>query len=56
MSRKQLENILGARKEDHSWRIHYTRFVIEPDASDEEKGKAKREQLIAKMARGKNRR
>jgi hypothetical protein len=28
-----------------------TRFVIEPDASDEEKGKTKREQFIEKLAR-----
>ena len=55
MSRKQLENFLEQEK-----RIilggSITRFVIEPDASDEEKGKAKREQIIAKMARDKNRR
>jgi hypothetical protein len=55
MSRKQLENFLEQEK-----RItlggSITRFVIEPDASDEEKGQAKREKLIAKMARDKIRR
>ena len=55
MSRKQLEIFLEQEK-----RIilggSITRFVIEPDASDEEKGKAKREQIIAKMDRDKNRR
>jgi hypothetical protein len=54
MSRKQIENFLEQEKRtnlDGS----ITRFVIEPDASDEEKGQAKREKHIAKMERNKRR-
>jgi membrane protein involved in colicin uptake len=48
MSRKQLENFLEQEKRTNLGGS-ITRFVIEPDASDEEKGQAKREKHIAKM-------
>jgi hypothetical protein len=50
MSRKQLENFLEQEK-----RLilgsSITRYVIEADASDEERGKLKREQFIERMER-----
>ena len=55
MSRKQLENFLEQEKRTNLGGS-ITRFVIEPDASDEEKGQAKREKHIAKMDRDKSRR
>jgi len=54
MSRKQLENFLEQEKRTNLVGS-ITRFVIEPDASDEEKGQAKREKHIAKMERNKRR-
>jgi hypothetical protein len=55
MSRKQLDNLLEQEK-GIILGGSITRFVIESDASDEEKGEAKREQFIEKLARSKRKR
>jgi hypothetical protein len=55
MSRKQLENFLEQEKRI-TLGSSITKFVIDADASDEERGKLKREQYIERMVRTRKKR